>query len=53
MRSVSLAVLLVSFASAHAITLELKPGTAIPDLAAARNAARKAHVADAKEAITV
>ncbi|MDR3400937.1 MAG: right-handed parallel beta-helix repeat-containing protein [Chthoniobacter sp.] len=53
MRLVSLALLLAGLATAHAVTLELKPGTAIPDLAAARDAARQAHAANAKEPITV
>lgn len=57
MRLVSLALplslLLASLASVHALTLELKPGTTIPDLAAARDAARKAHAANPQEAITV
>lgn len=53
MRPVSLALLLASIASAHALTLELKPGTDIPTLAAARDAARKAHADGTKEPITV
>ncbi len=53
MRLLSLALLLASFTSAHAVTLELKPGTAIPDLAAARDAARQAHAESAKEPVTV
>ncbi|MEI9897657.1 MAG: hypothetical protein WDN28_28305 [Chthoniobacter sp.] len=53
MRLASLVLLLAGFATAHGLTLELKPGTAIPDLAAARDAARQAHAAHAKEPITV
>ena len=44
---------LALLASAHAVTLELKPGTAIPDLAAARDAVRKARADGEKGAITV
>src|SRR5260370_40018034 len=53
MRLVSLLLLFASFASAHALTLELQPGTAISDLAAARDAARQAHAKGTKERITV
>jgi len=53
MRPVSFVLLLASLASAHALTLDLKPGTDIPNLTAARDAARQAHAKDAKEPITV
>src|SRR5258708_5249083 len=53
MRLVSLVLLFASFASARALTLELRPGTAISDLAAARDAARQAHVVGTTEPITV
>jgi len=53
MRLVSLSLLFAGLASAQALTLELKPGTAIADLAAARDAARQAHAANPKEPITV
>src|ERR1700737_162655 len=42
-----------AFSSAHALTFEMKPGGAIPDLAAARDAARKARAEGVKEPITV
>jgi hypothetical protein len=53
MRPVFFALFLASLASAHALTLELKPGTEIPDLVSARDAARKAHADGLKEPITV
>ena len=53
MRLVSFCLLLASLASAQALTLELKPGTAIPTLAAARDAARQARGANPKEPIIV
>jgi hypothetical protein len=53
MRLVSLLLLLASFAHLQALTIELKPGTAIPNLTAARDAVRKARADGAKESITV
>jgi hypothetical protein len=44
---------LVALASTHAATLELKPGTAISSLTAARDAARQAHATNPKEPVTV
>jgi hypothetical protein len=53
MRLVPLLFLLSGFASVHGATLELKPGTAIPNLVAARDAARQAHTSKPNEPIVV
>ena len=53
MRTACCLFILASLSAAHALTIELKPGTAIPDLAAARDAVHKARVGDVQEAITV
>src|SRR5579864_8206493 len=53
MRLEPFVLLFVGIVSADALTLELQPGTTIPNLAAARDAARKARMEGTKEPITV